>query len=66
MQRNMFEDLRFFIGTFFAIIGAILLFQGVVHPTEVEGMNLNLICGVSFLVFAAGALGLSVMAHRKS
>jgi hypothetical protein len=65
MLQNMFEDLRFFIGTFFAIIGAILLFQGVVHPTQVEGLNLNLICGVSFLVFAGGALGLSVLAHRK-
>ena len=61
----MFEDLRFFIGTFFAIIGAILLFQGVVHPTQVEGLNLNLICGISFLIFAAGALLLSVLAHRK-
>ena len=59
------EDLRFFIGTFFLIIGVFLTFEGLRSGTLVEGVNINLITGIGFVGFSLIALGLAVRANRE-
>jgi uncharacterized membrane protein HdeD (DUF308 family) len=66
MLLKLIEDLRFFIGAFFLIIGALLVFQSFANPGLVEGYNLNLITGISFLAFALAALALAFIAVRKN
>lgn len=58
---RLLEDLRSFIGAFFLIVGVLLMGQGLVHPEETAGVNLNLIVGTAFLIFGSGALA---MAYR--
>jgi hypothetical protein len=60
------EDLRFFIGAFFLIVGAFLTFEGLRSGTLVEGFNLNLITGIGFVGFSLIALGLAARANRRS
>lgn len=53
------EDLRFFIGSFFLILGVVLLSQAFINPVLTDGYNLNLITGICFVIFSFGALALS-------
>lgn len=59
------NDLRIPIGSFFALVGLILIAVGVVanYQAPLESANVNLYCGVSMLIFGAVMLGL---ARRKS
>jgi len=59
------SDLRIPIGTFFALVGAILCFVGAAtgYQAPLESANVNLYCGISMLTF--GALMLWI-ARRKS
>jgi Kef-type K+ transport system membrane component KefB len=61
---RLFEDLRFFIGAFFLIVGAMLMIQGLVNPVEIAGLNPNLISGVCFFIFGALAMTLACLAYR--
>jgi tellurite resistance protein TehA-like permease len=61
---RLLEDLRFFIGTFFVLVGALLTGAGVLTPVETAGQNLNLIVGIAFLIFGAFALIMSVRASK--
>jgi hypothetical protein len=54
-MKTWMHDLRFFIGAFFLIVGAILSLQGLLDPTPVEGVNLNLYAGLGFILFSGGA-----------
>jgi hypothetical protein len=63
-MQKLLEDLRFFIGAFFLIIGFILLTTGIFSPSYVEGFNLNLITGIVFLIFAMLALALSIFENK--
>ena len=60
---NLLEDLKFFIGTFFVIVGVLLLIEGLTNPVLSAGYNLNLIAGTSFLIFALVPLWISVKEH---
>jgi hypothetical protein len=59
------DDLRLPIGSFFALVGAILCAAGLAanYQAPLESANVNLYCGVSMLVFGAVMLWL---ARRKS
>lgn len=58
---NKFFDLRFVIGLFFLIIGAMLLiFSLTTTPTEGFNKTVNLWCSISFLVFSVIMLILSI------
>ncbi len=56
-------DLRLPIGVLFFAYGVILGVYGLVHPQDVQGLNVNLIWGAVLAVFGATMLGL---ARRKS
>ncbi len=62
-------DIRIPIGTMFAILGAILTVYGLVSDSEVYqrslGVNVNLIWGITLLVFGGLMLGLSRLKGRK-
>ena len=51
------HDLRFFIGAFFLLVGALLIGQGALSPSLTDGVNLNLYSGIGFLTFSSIALG---------
>jgi uncharacterized membrane protein HdeD (DUF308 family) len=60
------NDLRRPTGFLFALLGAILLFYGVISP-EVQaplepGVNVNLWCGLTLLIFGVCLLWLSYRA----
>jgi hypothetical protein len=59
------SDLRVPIGSFFALVGAILCITGLAanYQAPLESTNVNLYSGVSMLVFGAVMLWL---ARRKS
>ena len=59
------NDLRVPIGSFFALVGLILLTVGLAanYQAPLESANVNLDCGVSMLIFGAVMLWL---ARRKS
>jgi len=59
------SDLRIPIGSFFALVGAILCGTGLAanYHAPLESANVNLDCGVSMLIFGAIMLWL---ARRKS
>jgi hypothetical protein len=59
------NDLRIPIGSFFTLVGLILIAVGVAgnYEAPLESANVNLYCGVSMLIFGAVMLGL---ARRKS
>ena len=59
----LLEDLRFFIGLFFLIVGAILIGQGFINPSVTEGLDLNLATGSCLLLFSAIILSLAIW-HR--
>ena len=50
------QDLRFFIGAFFLIVGLLLVAQGFFAPQLTEGVNLNLYAGLGFVLFSSAAL----------
>lgn len=54
----LIEDLRFCIGAFFLIVGALLTVQGILVNTA--EINLNLWTGFVFLIFGGGAVTLSL------
>ena len=58
---DLFEDLRFFIGAFFFIVGAILLVHSIVEPSLVENVDLNFYAGSFFLLFSIGAFVLTAI-----
>lgn len=47
---NKLFDLRFVIGSFFSIVGLLLLIYGLASKVR-EGQSINSWCGVLFLVF---------------
>jgi uncharacterized membrane protein HdeD (DUF308 family) len=59
------NDLRIPIGSFFSLVGLILIAVGLVasYQAPLESANVNLYCGVSMLIFGAVMLWL---ARRKS
>jgi hypothetical protein len=59
------NDLRVPIGSFFALVGAILCATGFAanYQAPLESENVNLYCGISMLIFGAVMLWL---ARRKS
>lgn len=59
------NDLRIPIGSFFALVGLILVAVGLAanYQAPLESANVNLYCGVSMLIFGAVMLWL---ARRKS
>lgn len=59
-MNRLMEDLRFFIGAFFALVGVILVVEGIRSGVLVEGYNLNLITGMVFTFFGGAALYLSI------
>lgn len=65
MLMRFLEDLRFFIGTFFVIVGGILAVAGLLRPELTEGVNLNLSVGLAFGLFGLGALAIAYRAVRR-
>ena len=63
---RILEDLRFFIGFFFLIVGGLLTFDGAVNGVLIEGYNINLVTGLSFLVFSLITLGLAVRSLKHT
>jgi energy-converting hydrogenase Eha subunit E len=61
---RLLEDLRFFIGTFFVLVGVLLTAAGLFDPVMTAGLNMNLTVGLVFLVFGALALWMAVRALR--
>ena len=63
-------DIRIPIGSMFGILGALLLFYGLVSDTEIYrqslGININLIWGAVMLAFGLVMLGLSWRASRAA
>ena len=55
------NDLRIPIGSFFALVGLILIAVGLAedYQAPLESANVNLYCGVSMLIFGAVMLGLA-------
>ena len=51
-MERLLEDLQFFIGAFFIIVGAILFFEGITSPVYTSGFNLNAIVGAIFLALS--------------
>lgn len=66
MMKALLEDLLFFIGAFFLIIGSLLVFAGLSNPEITEGYNLNLWTGGIFLVFAVTITTLSIRNLKRS
>lgn len=64
-MHRLIEDLRFFIGAFFLIVGVLLLLQGLLVTGAAPGPNLNLLTGIAFTLFASGSLYLSLRANRR-
>ncbi len=62
---DLLEDLRFFIGSFFFIIGALLVIKGIVDPISTEGFDLNLITGVCFFAFSCVLLALAILQTNR-
>lgn len=60
-----FEDLRFAIGSFFFIIGSLLLVAGV-FKGDADDSSMNLWTGIGFVAFAVLALFLSTRPHRAA
>jgi hypothetical protein len=62
-------DLRLPTGSFFLLIGAILLGMAVLDPNARAALteaNVNLYCGLVMLAFGAAMLGLARRARRRS
>jgi hypothetical protein len=59
------NDLRVPIGSFFALVGLILIAVGLVedYQAPLEPVNVNLYCGLSMLVF--GAVMLALARHKS-
>lgn len=57
-------DLRLPIGVLFLAYGLILGLYGLVHPQDVQGLNVNLIWGAVLTIFGATMLLLAL--RRKS
>jgi hypothetical protein len=59
------SDLRIPIGSFFALVGAILCVAGLAanYQAPLQSVNVNLYCGISMLIFGAVMLWL---ARRKA
>lgn len=59
------NDLRIPIGSFFAVVGVILSATGLAatYRAPLESANVNLVCGISMLIFGVIMLWL---ARRKS
>jgi hypothetical protein len=60
-----FEDLRFSIGTFFLIVGILLLAAGALQTENADAANLNFVTGGGLIIFAVGALAVSIMRPLK-
>lgn len=65
---QLFEDLRFVIGLFFAIISVILLVAGWTHPSspQTQFINLNLVAGIYIGLFSMFMMSLGMMARKRA
>ena len=61
---HLIEDLRFFIGVFFLMIGLLLVGESFMVPSMVEGINVNLWVGLSFLAFSVSSLALVFFVYK--
>ena len=59
MNLNKLFDLRFVIGSFFSIVGILLLIYGFLIETEAS-RNINRWCGIVFLLFGIVMIILSL------
>jgi hypothetical protein len=62
---KLLEDLRFVIGLLFAILGLLVLGAGLLHPAAPDGLNANIVGGVTMTAFAALMLALALHARGK-
>ena len=60
---ELFEDLRMFIGGFFLIVGAILIFESTQQTAASDSMNLDLWSGCAFIAFSLLAMAAAVLAQ---
>ena len=65
-MKAMIEDLRFFIGSFFFILGVILIVAGLSHAPSQPTPNLNLFTGAAFVVFAIAMLLLAFRGRNQN
>ena len=65
-MNKLFEDLRFFIGAFFLIVGVLLTGQGLFGETGEQGNQLNLLTGLAFILFSGFALMLALKQFKAS
>ena len=59
-MNRLIEDLRFFIGAFFMIVGGLLVVQGAIGSERI-----NWITGLVFMALSATPLVLAVRAARR-
>lgn len=52
-------DLRFVIGLFFVIVGALLVIYYFINPNGITTPTINITCGSLFILFGAGMIFLS-------
>jgi hypothetical protein len=65
-MNRLVDDLRFFIGAFFLIVGVLLVLQGALAAAPAgQEYNLNLMTGAAFVIFAVLALYLSIRAGGR-
>lgn len=58
-------DLRLPVGIFFILVGAILLVYGYLHPTLVQGYNVNFDWGIVIFIFGALMTVFGIAAQRR-
>ncbi len=63
---RLLEDLRFFIGAFFLIVGFLLTGAGLLQPQMTAGIELNLFVGLAFLAFGTGAMAMALHASKTN
>lgn len=62
---NKFFDLRFVIGTFFLILGLMLVVYGLVVFGQSHS-DVNIICGVIFIIFSVFMIVFSLKKNDKA
>lgn len=63
MNANKLFDLRFVIGSFFAIVGLLLLIYGFMNEGETK--SINTWCGAAFVLFGIVMIVLSLQKDAK-
>jgi hypothetical protein len=62
---RLLEDLRFIIGLLFAILGLLVLGEGLLRPPASGAVNANLVGGLAMALFAALMLALAILAPPR-